>query len=174
MKKHGELTAEIANGLKFAGYDVYYDHGMSGDKVGKIVSTIEKEYGKQDELSQLDIAIVEQSSGKTLVLVEIEETSDRPKTFLGDIFGVLFGDHIFFKREKLNVGSFTTLIVVGISEVEHKKRNDHIKAQVDKIKGQLDTQNSVIGNVMIETYTDEKELSERLPLVLKEVCKIGL
>ncbi len=171
MKKHGELTAEIANGLKLDGCDVYYDHGVSGDKVGKIVSTLEKEYGKQDELSQLDIAIVEQSSGKTLVLVEIEETSDRPKTFLGDIFGVLFGNYIFFKREKLNVGEFTMLIVVGISEVEHKKRNDHIKAQVDKIKDQLDTKNSVIGEVMIETYTDEKGLSRLLPPILEEACK---
>ena len=31
MNKDGELTAEIARSLNFAGYDVYYDHGDPTD-----------------------------------------------------------------------------------------------------------------------------------------------
>ncbi len=101
MSKHGELTAEIGAKLTFDGYDIFYDHGTSSENVGKIVSTLKKEYGRDDELSQLDIAVVEQDSDKAVLLVEIEETSDRPKTFLGDIFGVLFGNHIYFRRREL-------------------------------------------------------------------------
>jgi len=100
MSKHGEITADIGKSLKYEGYDIFYDHGTSSKNVGKIVSTLEKDYDREDELSQLDIAIVEQNSDKVAVLVKIEETSDRPKTLLGDIFGILLGKHIFYSSTR--------------------------------------------------------------------------
>jgi hypothetical protein len=57
-------------------------------------------YGWKAELSQLDIAIVEKNSDKVLALIEIEETNDNPKTFMGDLFGVFLGDHIRFQGER--------------------------------------------------------------------------
>jgi hypothetical protein len=166
MSKHGEITAEIGKSLKFEGYDIFYDHGTSSKNVGKIVSTLEKEYHRGDELSQLDIAIVEQNSDKVAVLVEIEETSDRPKTFLGDIFGVLFGEHICFKGKELKVGEFTTLIVVGVSKTNHKDRNEHILDQVNKVKANLGTLNARIGKVAIEIYANERKMKADLPCLL--------
>ena len=139
------LTAAIGSKLTFENYDVFYDHGTASENVGKIVSALKRAYGKDDELSQLDIAIVEQNTDNVIALVEIEETSDRPKTLLGDIFGVLFGNHIFFKGKELQVGDFTTLIVVGISKTEHLDRNQHIQDYANKIKLSLGTQNSKIG-----------------------------
>ncbi len=171
MSIHGEITAEIGKNLKFDGYDIFYDHGASSKNVGKIVSALVKNYEREDELSQLDIAIVEQNSDKVVVLVEIEETSDRPKTFLGDIFGILFGEHIFFKGKALKVGDFTTLIVVGVSKTNHKERNQHIQDQVNKVKASLDTLNSKIGKVVIKTYVNEEELSAQLPSVLDKAFK---
>ena len=103
LSKHGEITAQIGSRLKYEGYDIFYDHGTSGKYVGKIVSTLKKAYGREDELSQLDIAIVKEDSDEIAILVEIEETSDRPKTLLGDIFGVLLGEHIFFKQTEFRV-----------------------------------------------------------------------
>ena len=169
MSKHGELTAEIGGKLKLDGYDVFYDHGISSENVGKIVSTLKKDYGRDDELSQLDIAVVEQESGKAVLLVEIEETSDRPKTFLGDIFGVLFGKHIYFKRRELQVGKFTTLLVVGISKADHPDRNQHIEDNANKIKLSLGTQNSKIGKLKIETYRNEQDMHSELPAVLEKI-----
>jgi hypothetical protein len=171
MSMHGEITAEIGKGLKFEGYDIFYDHGTFSKNVGKIVSALVKDYEREDELSQLDIAIVEQNSDKVVVLVEIEETSDRPKIFLGDIFGVLFGEYIFFKGNSLKVGDFTTLIVVGVSKTNHKERNQYIQDQVNKVKASLDTLNSKIGKVVIKTYVDEEELETLLPPVLARAFK---
>ena len=175
MRKDGELTALIGKNLTFEGYDVIYDHGVPGDNVGELVSTIKQPYKREDELSQLDIAIVEKSPDRkyrAIVLVEIEETSDRPKTIMGDIFGFLFGEHIFFKRQELQVGEFTTLIVAVISKTEQMNRNEYILDRIKRVKSCLGTQNAQIGNVVIEKYTSERELSEKLPSKLKSMCAL--
>ena len=173
MSIHGEITAEIGRNLKFEGYDIFYDHGTFSKNVGKIVSALVKDFEREDELSQLDIAIVEQNSDKVVALIEIEETSDRPKLILGDIFGVLFGEHIFFKGIALRVGDFTTLVVAGVSKTNHKERNQYIQDQIIKVKASLDTLNSKIGKVVIKTYTDEKELGALLPSALRETMMKG-
>lgn len=174
MAKHGALTAAIGNQLTFENHDVFYDHGVASENVGKIVSTLKQAYGKDDELSQVDIVIVKQNTDHILALIEIEETSDRPKTLLGDIFGVLFGNHIFFKRRELQVGDFTTLIVIGISKTKHLERNRHIQDYANKIKHSLETQNSKIGKVIIKTYQDDKEMLAKLPTLFDEIVNSGL
>jgi len=175
MKSHGELTANMAQKISQAweerGYKVLYDHGPSNENVGKIVSWIGKHYVREAELSQIDIAIVEKSSDIVFVLIEIEETNDRPKTFLSGIFGVLFGEHIYFKRKKLHVGDFTTLIVVGVNKTNHKDRNEYILDQVNRVKTSLGTQNAKIGKVVIKTYAGERELIAQLPSVLDRAFK---
>lgn len=175
LRLHGQLTAKIAQNItpywKRMGYDVLSDHGSSSENVGKIVSVIKKEYHREDELSQLDIAIVKQGSNQLVVLVEIEETTVKPKTFLGDIFGVLFGEYICFKRKELLIGDFTTLIVVGVNKTNHKDRNENILEQVNRVKTSLGTQNARIGKVVIKTYADGTELLVKLPSVLDRALK---
>ena len=176
MASHGEITVGIARNItddwNKRGYDVFYDHGASSKNTGKIVSVSRKDYKRGDELSQLDIAIVERASGnKVVALIEIEETSDRPKTILGDVFGVLFGKHLFFKRTELKVGEFTTLFVVGIKKTKLEGRNLYIQGQINKVKASLDTQNSRIGNVMVMVFENEDELVKKLPLELEELIK---
>ena len=156
------------------GYDVFYDHGTPSKNVGNIVSTLEEKYGREDELSQLDIAIIEKSSDlreRAVVLVEIEETNDRPKTLLGDIFGFLFGEHVFFKGEELEIGDYTTLIVVGIGRDKHSNRNQHIQHYANKIKAGLGTNNSRIGKVIIQTYQRKNDLLSELPSDLKKAVE---
>ena len=172
---HGQLTAKIAEEItpywKKMGYDVLSDHGISSENVGKIVSVIKKPYHKEDELSQLDIAIVKQGSNQVAVLIEIEETTDKPKTYLGDIFGVLLGEYICFKRKEIKVGYFTTLIVIGINKTNHETRNNYIRDKATRVKTNLGTQNAKIGNILIKTYTDGGELVTQLPSVLDEAIK---
>jgi len=176
LKSHGELTAKMAQKIsqdwEERDYKVLYDHGdPANENVGKIVSWIGEHYVREVELSQIDIAIVEKSSDKAFVLIEIEETNDRPKTFLSDIFGVLFGEYICFKRKKLHIGDFTTLIVVGVNKTNNKDRNKYILDQVNRVKTSLVTQNAKIGKVVIETYADERELIALLPSVLDRAFK---
>ena len=166
---HGKFTAEIARGLKYDGFDVYYDHDVSSENVGKIVSATSEEFGRSDELSQLDIAIVEKESRNAAVLVEIEETNDRPKNLLGDIFGVLLGNHVSFKGRKLNVGSFTTLILAGVSKTDHSTRNDYIQEKTQNIS--ISTANAEIGNILIKSYKNGDELVAQLPSLLDKIVR---
>ena len=163
MKSHGELTAKVGKGLKFDGCDVFYDHGTAGENVGKIVSSIEKKYGKKDGLSQLDIAVVERSSNRVLVLVEVEESTDRPKTMIGDIFGVLFGEYLSFKRRELIVGPFTTLLVTGVGAADYVDRNQHILQKVHKVKALLGTKNSAMDLLPIKVFPSGAKLLAELP-----------
>jgi hypothetical protein len=164
MSKPGEFTAKIGDilsrddVLKSRGFDVLFDHGDSSNtNVGNIVSWYGSEYVREAELSLIDIAIIDRNANnKAIALVEIEETNDRPKTFLGDVFGVLMGDHICFGGKlPILVDEDTTLIVLGKSEASHENRNNHICEKVLKIKSGLSTGNSIIVNVFIESFSKE-------------------
>ena len=176
MSKHGELTEKIAENLSFDGFDVFYDHGNPvNNNVGEIVSSLGLPYKREDELAQLDIAIVEKDSNKAIVLVEIEETSDRPKTLLGDLFGVLFGKHISFNGNPLDVGGYTTLVVAGISKSKegHALRNDHIEEVANRVRSSVGTPNSKIGKLAIKVYKDQNEILKLLPKDLEEAVRGG-
>jgi len=173
-KSHGKMTVKAAETLfgyyETKGYTVLYDHDSTKDNVGKIASWFGDKYSRESELSQLDIAIIEKGSDKAFALIEIEETNDTPKTFMGDVFGLLLGDHISFRGErKISVGEYTTLIVLGKSKVLHKKRNEYLREQGMEIKSSLSTANSVIGNIVIDTFADEKGLYELLSSVLDRI-----
>jgi hypothetical protein len=172
-KSRGELTVKIGKSLKFEDYDVFYDHDMSSENVGRIVSYFgDNERGSR--LSYLDIAIVEKNSNKAIALVEIEETNDRPKTLIGDAFGVLMGEIVAFQDKPLKVGQWTTLIIVGFCKVSHERRNQHIRDKVEMAKSVLGTKNSAIGKVVIETFSDdsdEMELSKLINKIFKECLR---
>jgi hypothetical protein len=179
MKSHGELTANTAQKItrdwEKRGYKVLHDHGPSNENVGRIVSWIGKEYGRGAQLSQIDIAIVEKKSEKAFVLIEIEEKNDRPKNFLGNFFGILLGDHISFGgKYTITVDKQTTLLVIGKSKASHEKRNKYLCEKVMKIKSGLSTGNSAIGNVVIETFSDEDGLDQLLSSVLDRTFKGAL
>jgi hypothetical protein len=181
VKNHGRLTAEtgkhLQDYLKDKGYDVLYDHGdLSNKNVGTIISWYGdgKRPERETELSQLDLAIVELSSNKVMALIEIEETNDRPKTYLGDVFCALVGDQINFREKSLLIGRWTTLMIVGFSKEPHVKRNQHILAKVERIKAALGSKNSSIGKVIIKTFTDEAKLPALLLYELDKVFKGGL
>jgi hypothetical protein len=153
---------------------VLYEHGDSSNKnVGTIVSWYGdgKKPERETELSQLDLAIVEPSSNKVIALIEIEETNDRPKTLLGDVFCTLVGDQISFREKSLFVGRWTTLMIVGSSKEPHVKRNQHILAKVERIKPALSSKNSSIGKVIIKTFSDEAKLPALLLYELDKVFK---
>ena len=172
MESHGELTVLLAKQIKpiweKRGYRVLYDHDPSYENAGKIISAKRKQYHREDELSQLDIAIVKQGTDQVAALVEIEETTDKPKTILGDIFGLLFGRYVFFKRDELHIDNLSSLIVVGINKNSHNYRNKYIQNRVNEVKASLSTQNARIGKIVVKTYINETELLAKLPLFLDE------
>ena len=178
MKARGELTVWIANKIsdewKKRGYDVLYDHGSKHDNgnVGKIVSWFGEKYNREAELSQLDIAIVKKNSNDVFALIEIEESTDRPKTLLGDIFGMLMGEHVMFggKRE-LTLDKNAVLVILGYSKVRHDERNRYIQDKAMKVKSDLHTANANVKKIIVDTFADEEELSAVMASVLDRAFK---
>lgn len=168
VKLRGQLTAEIGKNLNLEGYDIFYDHGERSPTVGKIVSSIHEAPAMGEELSQLDIAIIEKITHKAIALIEIEESTDTPKTFLGDIFGILMGNSISFNKSNshaLKIGNWTTLIVIGKGK-EHEKRNKYIIDMALKAKSAFGTENSKIGNIVIDAFSEKKPLKD---IVLEQI-----
>jgi len=179
MATHGQMTAITARRLSQdwneRGYDVLYDHSRASEYVGKIVSWSGNVYNREAELGQLDIAIVEKSSDKAIALIEIEETNDKPKTLLGEIFGFLFGDQVTFREgRRLLVGQWTIFVVLGKSKIPHVKRLQHIRDKVERIRPELSTANSRIGKTAIESFADQAELSALLASILDRWLSNGL
>jgi hypothetical protein len=161
MSKHGELTAEIGKSLKFDGYDVFYDHGDPlNTNVGKIVSWFgsESDIGQGMGLSQLDIAVYEINSKNVVALIEIEETEDKPKTLLGDVFATLLGKKFTFPgKRKLQIGYWTTLIVMGKSSggAADAARFSFLQTKVNDIYNSQPVKNWSVGKVIVEPFIGE-------------------
>jgi hypothetical protein len=170
MNAHGRLTSETAQAITIEmnkrGFDVYYDHGdPSNPFVGTIPVSTEEELTSKNQISQLDIVVVERdiNKNKAIALIEIEETTDTPKTLIGDIFTTLMGDsvHLPGRRNKAKVGNWTTLIIIG-KDAGHEDRNDRICNLANKAKSALGTGNSKIGNIVIEAFSENKLLKDVL------------
>lgn len=167
--KHGQLTAKVAREIspywEERGYQVLYDHDPASDAVGKVVSSFgDLPYHRSTQLSQIDIAIVRKVDEWIFAVIEIEETSDKPKTILGDVLGVLMGEHVSFgKKRSLVVDQNTLLLVVVKSKAPHDARNKYLLDQVVKARSSLHTANSVIKRISIESFSKDAELSDLLP-----------
>ena len=165
-KTDGQLTAEIAEQLAAyydeKGFDVLHDHGPASKNKGEIIAHFGKTLSRKSELSHLDIAIVERSSEKVCALIEIEETSARPKTLLGDAFGTLLAEHISFKGKRLEVCEHASLIIVGKGNELDKECIEYLNSQVGSFRAMPGNAKLKFGNVAIDLFTDEMGLKERL------------
>jgi len=168
---HGQLTRRMAREItpywEARGYYILHDHDPSREDARKIVSWFgEQPYKRATQLSHIDIAIIEKKSEsveRVLALIEIEETTDKPKTILGDVFGILMGEHISFgKAHPLVVDEHTALFVFGKSKVSHKERIDHMLDKINSFKSNLQTGNSKIQIGSIKTFSTDEELKELL------------
>jgi len=157
------------------GYVVYHDHGPSGENVGNITSWCGHGAApsRDTALSQLDIAIIELSSQRAIVLVEIEESNGPPKALIGDVFGTLMGDHVTFRNDDLNVGDWTNLIVLGVEGHPHPDRNEFIVRNIKSCQASLNSANRWIREVMIVTVEDEEKLESRLASLVRQILIRG-
>jgi hypothetical protein len=172
---HGELTAEVARRLtaKFKGRaDILFDHGkkkLDGeDKVGVIRSWFgdKPTPTRGSLLADLDIAVLLPGSNQVVALIEIEESVANAKTLLGDLFATLFGDHIKFQsKRKLQVDTQTILIVLAQS-ASHRVVTHLRKAMT--ANPDWHTKNSRIGHIIIDSFTSESALEEKLTRVIED------
>jgi hypothetical protein len=170
MSGQRELTAQIGEhllqDLTGRGYEVHYDHDVLDGDAGTIVSWFEGEngYGRESELSQLDLAVVEEGTRRAVLLIEIEEASDPPKALLGDLYGVLLGDEIHVKgHPAVSVDAYTTLLVASVSAIHHRCRDEYLEEKVNAAKAGLGMGNARLGQVLIWSYRTLQEMGQQLP-----------
>jgi hypothetical protein len=105
---------------------------------------------------------VEKDTERVIVLVEIEESDDRPKTLLGDVFATMMADNIRFKEKKFAVGLWTTLIIKAKRAKFEIERVSRLQEKIDQLLSHLRTEQGWIGKVLLETYSDGDELIKNM------------
>jgi hypothetical protein len=177
MKSHGDLTAKVGESLRkdlaSKGYEVLHDHGAKAKHVGKIVSWFgtAKAPTRETALSQMDIAVVEQKTWKALALIEIEETSNRPKSVLGDVFGALVGDRVTFRGKTLKLGPWTTLIVMSSGTASQRPRNELIARNAKASQASMPGENAHIGKIVLESFASDAGLESKLKALIEGARK---
>jgi len=168
----GALGAQMARMLSEAfenrGAEVLFDHGQKevdpANQLGKIVTWLGHQKRSDAMLAELDIAILIRESGKVCALIEVEETTDKPKVLLGDVFATLLGDRVTFQGDRnLPVGPWTTLIVmVRDRDQAHQSRMAFLQQEVDHIRSAISRPNATIGRVVLASFGDPTDLKNKL------------
>jgi hypothetical protein len=174
----GALTMQAARVLQpefsQAGFDILHAHGQVGMDspllLGKICSWFGDAYKLETILADLDMAVVSHNAAvshdqeRVYALIEIEETTCRPKVILGDVLATLLGKGIKFQGLRdLQVGRWTSLIVMSRDKHQSQlNRLPYLMAQSKYLRENLLTPNASIGRVVIDTFVDDLQLVEKL------------
>jgi hypothetical protein len=121
-KTHGINTVAIAEQLKekleadperYRNIKLFYDHGDSSKpEVCEPTTYMGRRYGSDATLSAVDIVI---TRGKNVLLaVEVEESTVRPKTVLGDVFGIGLADKIRIKGKTYSMKDATAIVAIAV------------------------------------------------------------
>ena len=110
-----------ADKSRYAGIKIFYDHGNSSQpEICQPTTYMGRRYGSDATLSGVNIVVVKNNN--VFIAVEIEESQIRPKTVLGDIFGVVLSDKIRIKGKSYSVKNAT--VVIAISDNGRGKQSD--------------------------------------------------
>jgi hypothetical protein len=164
MSEQGELTAELGKSLQkdFGGnnYSVYYDHGKAGaEGVGAISAYYGPKLTRDSKLAEIDIAVLDRK-GKIILLVEVEENDDRPKTVIGDAMSTLFADRIAFKskEQKFSNHGATLLVLAKDSKAGHKERMGEINKRIGQTLDNPKINRLKIKEVKLELFGKPDEM----------------
>jgi hypothetical protein len=169
---HGEYTARAARiltqRLPAEQYEILFDHGQTGidssEQLGRITVWYGSTYTRQARLAFLDIALLERETDRVRVLVEIEESTSKPKVIIGDAVAVLLGEHVTFQSTRhLKVGPWTILLIlVQSAALSSPTRLSYLQNQLNFFKGCLQTRNALLNQIIIAGYQNEEALDSQL------------
>ena len=170
----GKITAAIGSRIKevieaeYPGIKVYYDHGPAGNKrvVPKLRSTGKNSRSRYQSLAWVDIGIIDQTSKKALMLIEIEERPAAPKAVLGDLCNIFFADRVQVGGEDFDITDVRLILALTHND-RHADRN---KAIIDSIQDVISPTHRKNIRANIINIGDPKELEEHLLREAKAVC----
>jgi hypothetical protein len=169
----GDITSHIATylskELSDCNFDIYCAHKNKKvdqtTKFGKIKSQLLTNNISDMDLAELDIAIVDKSKKHLLVLIEIEETTNKPKVLFGDAFATLFGEMIYISGNrpfKIDNQAIMIIMVHNKKGNEEDSRINFINREVNKLKSNINTTNARLDQIIFDCYIDEKELISKI------------
>ncbi|MFC1896015.1 hypothetical protein ACFL0Q_05080, partial [Thermodesulfobacteriota bacterium] len=177
LKRDGARTQriaeELAESLPKPEYSVLFDHGDSSrSDVCQPTSYMGRRYGADATLSGIDIAVVHR--GKLIILVEIEESAARPKTILGDIFGVAVADRVRIQNRAYPIDGVTMIVSLTVEEKGKRAvKYLRLERQVSKYLAEHDgaSGNPRVGKVRVITSNAEDLVRRTERLVRLEAHK---
>jgi hypothetical protein len=178
MNEHGVITNKLGElldkELSGSGLTVYHDHGPESEKVGEISAYFGKELHRDNKLAEVDIAILDQQK-KVILLIEVEENDDRPKTVIGDVMSTLFADGIAFKSKQRDMHDDGATLIVRArnSKVGHKERMGEINNRIAQILGNPIINRLKIKKVSMELFQEPNDLKDEIMKELGSYMKNG-
>lgn len=135
-KPHGLNTRKIAEKLtskiaadpkRYNGIDIFYDHGDSRTQgVCQPTTYMGRRYGADATLSGVDIVVTKNKMA--ILVIEVEESTVRPKVIIGDVFGIVLADRIMIQEESYSLKNATIIVAVA-EEGKGKKSAKYIRLE---------------------------------------------
>lgn len=172
-KISGVKTRDIAETLekqlnadenRYKGIKTFYDHGDSSKpEVCQPTTYMGRRYGSDATLSCVDIVVVKDNN--VFLAVEIEESQIRPKTIMGDIFGVVLSDKISIKGKPYSVKNATVIIAIS-DDGKGKQSNKYTRLERHINKYLKSHQSKNVTKIRIITCKEDK-LVRRIERLLR-------
>ena len=136
-KPHGVNTRAVAEQLKekldtdpkrYSGIELFYDHGDSSKpEVCQPTTYMGRRYGADATLSAVDIVVTKNK--KVILAFEIEESTVRPKTVIGDVFGIALTDRMRIQGKHYSIKN--TAMIVAIADDGNGKQSEKYQRLVE-------------------------------------------
>ncbi|MCE7985739.1 MAG: hypothetical protein DYG89_31565 [Caldilinea sp. CFX5] len=151
-------------------FQLFYDHSDAPGATAIVVwhGDLYTQPLRPKQLAHLDMALIHRQSSQVTALIEIEDTTDNPKTLLGDLLATLLGSGIAIGSQMhWVIGPWTTLMVLAhvdnlIRQSEYQGRMDYLQTQVEQLLPHLRTNNAKVGRVILDSFVTQTELDSKL------------
>lgn len=173
---------QLRHSLEQSDFQLFYDHGAADDAMAIVVW-----YGDQytqplrpKQLAHLDLAVFHDKSLRVVALIEIEDTTDNPKTLLGDLIATLLGSGIAIgSQTQWTIGPWTTLMVFAhvdnpARQREYQGRLDYLQARISHLQPHIGTNNAGIGCVILDSFVTQLELDDKLQHYVRTAIGAGI
>jgi hypothetical protein len=147
---------------------VYYDHGPESQRIYSWFGTTYTTPKSTRHLSWVDIVVAEPGSRTVHAIIEIEDSSSRPKTIIGDALAVLMGSGLAFAgHADWRIGLWTRLIVLVHAPTSKALasitgRLTYIRQHVTAIQPHLATSNAAVGMLLLDIFQNTDDLYAKL------------
>jgi len=162
-KYTGEIGFDLYERYRDTDYEIYYHHGKKSPNCYKPTPFFD-ECSDASKLGYVDIVVIDKIKKKAILVCEIEETSNAPKTIIGDFMNIVLSDQISIDSTPYDYDR-DIVFILGTKincKGAGKKKTQNICQKLKQI-------NEKVGNKKIELIPISKDDAEKLTKKVKEM-----